>query len=105
MSKSRAEEMRERAARISQTAKAEHAPKTPAASDEQPGLHMKPIRSTVDLAPMRHAQLKAWCGETAVQLGKSRVTTQDVVRAMVERLLTDETFARNIRADLKKESS
>ncbi|GAB3916148.1 hypothetical protein GCM10029964_128540 [Kibdelosporangium lantanae] len=63
--------------------------------------HVKPIRSTVDLPPVRHNQLKTWCAETAVELGQARVTTQDVVRAMVVRLLTDVTFANKIKADLR----
>jgi hypothetical protein len=50
--------------------------------------NVKPVRSTVDLSPVRHRQLKAWCGETAEMIGKSRVTTQDVFRAFVDRLIT-----------------
>jgi hypothetical protein len=65
--------------------------------------HAKPIRSTVDLAPVRHASLKAWCGETAVMIGRSRVTTQDVFRALVERLLTDETLAGHVRDAIKNQ--
>jgi hypothetical protein len=65
--------------------------------------HAKPVRSTVDLAPIRHAGLKAWCGETAVMIGRSRVTTQDVFRVLVDRLLTDETLARKVRHDLRSQ--
>lgn len=84
---------------------AEQAPVT--AADKERHLapvaapHVKPIRSTIDLPPMRHASLKSWCGETAVQIGRSRVTTQDVMRTLVDRLLTDETLARKIREDLR----
>jgi hypothetical protein len=67
------------------------------------GPHTKPIRSTVDLSPARHASLKTWCQETAVEIGESRITTQDVLRVLVARLLTDETLARKIRADLRVE--
>lgn len=67
----------------------------------QSTLQTKPVRSTVDLLPARHAQLKAWCGETAIMIGRSRVTTQNVMNALVARLLTDETLARKIRDDLR----
>lgn len=63
----------------------------------------KPVRSTIDLAPHKHASLKAWCGETALMIGRSRVTTQDIVSTLVSRLLTDETLARKIREDLKNQ--
>lgn len=65
-----------------------------------PGVKDKPVRSTVDLAPVRHQQLKQWCGETAIQLGRTRVTTQDLFRVFVARLMTDETLATKIREDL-----
>jgi hypothetical protein len=63
-------------------------------------LAAKPVRATVDLSPSQHARLKAWCGETAVELGQARVTTQDVLRALVDRLLRDEALAAAIRDDL-----
>lgn len=66
-------------------------------------VQVKPVRSTVDLSPVQHAGLKAWCGETAVEIGTSRVTTQDVMRVLVARLLTDDDLAEKIRADLRVE--
>lgn len=65
--------------------------------------HVKRVRSTIDLSPMRHAALKTWCNETAVEIGKTRVTTQDVMQALVARLLTNETFSRQVRDDLRME--
>lgn len=54
----------------------------------------------MDLAPARYSAFVEWCAETAVQLGVARVTGQEVLSALVGRLLTDETLARRIRADL-----
>jgi hypothetical protein len=61
----------------------------------------KPVRSTVDLSAGQHAKLRAWCGETAVDLGRARVTTQDVLRALVDLLLADKTLALAIRDELE----
>jgi hypothetical protein len=58
------------------------------------------VRKTVDLAPARHHALKTWLDETAIELGRATVTSQDVLDALVGRLLTDETLARKIRVDL-----
>jgi hypothetical protein len=69
-----------------------------------PAVRTKPVRSSIDMPPSRHASLKAWCGETAVMLGKSDLPKNDVVNALVSRLLTDETLARKIRDDLRKSS-
>lgn len=63
-------------------------------------LAAKPVRATVDLSADQHARLRAWCGETAVEFGRARVTTQEVLRALVERLLRDEALAETIRGDL-----
>jgi hypothetical protein len=64
-------------------------------------VRVKPVRSSVDMPPSRHAALKAWCGESAVLLGRSDLPKNDVINALVARLLTDETLARTIRADLR----
>lgn len=60
----------------------------------------KPVRRSVDLSPTYHAQLTQWCAEAAEIIGTPRVTGQDVIRALVARLLMDESLARRIRDDL-----
>jgi hypothetical protein len=60
----------------------------------------KPVRRSVDLSPSYHAQLTQWCVEAAKIIGAPRVTGQDVIRALVARLLMDESLARRIREDL-----
>ncbi len=60
----------------------------------------KPVRRSVDLSPIYHVKLTQWCAETADLIGTPRVTGQDVIRALVARLLMDEALARRIRADL-----
>ncbi|HEV7453278.1 MAG TPA: hypothetical protein VGO16_18235 [Pseudonocardiaceae bacterium] len=60
----------------------------------------KPVRRSVDLSPAHHTRLTQWCAETADMIGTARVTGQDVIRALVARLLMDEALAQRIRADL-----
>ena len=60
----------------------------------------KPVRRSVDLSPAYHVKLTQWCAETADVIGTARVTGQDVIRALVARLLMDESLARRIRDDL-----
>ncbi|MEO7196074.1 MAG: hypothetical protein ABIZ05_14895 [Pseudonocardiaceae bacterium] len=60
----------------------------------------KPVRRSVDLSPTYHLKLTQWCAETADVIGTARVTGQDVIRALVARLLMDEALARRIRDDL-----
>lgn len=97
---SRADEIR---AKVAQTRQAETEPEPDPESDRS-AVHqrprVKPVRRTVDLSAAHHAALDQWCGETAQQLGRARVTGQDVLRTLVARLLTDETLARKIRQDL-----
>ena len=74
----------------------------------QPAKHLhwadsgrtKPVRRSVDLSPTYHIKLTQWCAETADVIGTARVTGQDVIRALVARLLMGESLARKIRADL-----
>jgi hypothetical protein len=60
----------------------------------------KPVRRSVDLSPTYHSKLTQWCADAAKMIGTSRVTGQDVIRALVARLLMDESLARRIREDL-----
>lgn len=79
-----------------------------AARGAQPPKHLhwaesgrtKPVRRSVDLSPTYHIKLTQWCAETANVIGTARVTGQDVIRALVARLLMDDSLARKIRADL-----
>jgi hypothetical protein len=63
----------------------------------------KRVRRTVDLAPARHHALTRWCEDVAMELGVARVSGQDVISALVGRLLTDELLARKIRGDLERD--
>lgn len=108
---SRADEIRARSQRF--TAAATTEPTTTTALTEVPRPdddptarplrrppRTEPVRSTVDLPPAHHRKLNEWADETAWQLGRKRITRQAVLSALVARLLTDETLARKITADL-----
>ncbi len=94
-----AREMRER----QQLAKVATERPTPAVTGHRD--RVKPVRRTVDLSPVEHTKLAAWCAATATDMGTARVTGQDVLRALVARLLTDEQLAGQIRADLQQSLS
>jgi predicted dienelactone hydrolase len=112
---SAADKLKAKADRLKNQASQTPAPSVTAAAGEDtetsslPERHLpsaapvlaKPIRSTVDLSPARHRSLKAWSAETATEIGRARVTTQEVINALVHRMLTDETLARKIRDDLR----
>lgn len=59
------------------------------------------IRCGVDLTQAHRRGLRRWQDEAADELGENRVTQQDVLEALVARLLTDETLSRKIKADLR----
>ncbi len=65
----------------------------------------RPVRQTVDLPPEQHASLAAWRLDTALQLGRTRLTTQDVLAAVIDVLLDDDTVARRVRARLEDDST
>ena len=96
---SRADEIREKAQKYSSADTTEEAPRE--TSTPQP--RVKPVRRTVDLPAAHHAALDTWCSETARQLGRARVTGQDVLRTLVAELLRDETTARKVRKALSED--
>ena len=91
---SRADEIRSQAAKVRQVHTEPPAP-------VRPTVRTARVRRTVDLPPVRHQRLAEWCNESAVELGMARLTGQDVLAALVARLLTDETLARKIHEDLR----
>lgn len=60
----------------------------------------KNIRRTVDLSPDQHDRLEIWQRQTARQLGRARVSGQEVLSTLVDRLLEDDDLAREIRAKI-----
>ncbi|MFI6069947.1 hypothetical protein ACIA47_32450 [Micromonospora sp. NPDC051227] len=107
---SKADELRAKAARVA----ARTAPtKLPAQSAVTPSAPAetyiptvaaplaKPVRSTVDLAPDQHRRLQAWINDAAVTLGRARLSKQEVMTALVRRLLADDQLAAAIQQDLR----
>jgi hypothetical protein len=63
----------------------------------------KPVRHTVDLTPVQHRALAQWRTSAADDLGRIRVTSQQVLQALVTRLLADDDLTEKIRADLDQQ--
>lgn len=78
------------AADVSAPARSSLAP-APAAAVRQ-----KNVRRTVDLSPTAHRRLDNFQRDTADRLGLARVTGQDVLAALVDRLLADSELAEQI---------
>ena len=92
--------------RIRQLAARRAATQEPGAEPQKaraPRVRATRVRSTVDLPPARHAALKAWCADSAVQLGQARITTQQTIDALVHLMLTDEAMSRRVRAVIADE--
>lgn len=96
--RSRARSLRNRSekAAAADTAAAEKVRTRPAADSG------RKVRQTVDLTQDNHKALATWRLDTAVTLGRTRLTTQDVLRAAVDVLLADEATARRVRIRLEE---
>jgi len=99
MSKSAADRLRARADEIRDREQQPVA--EPAPAGERPPPRTRPFRQTVDIPPAQHLALAQWRMETAVQLGRSRLTNQDVLSATISVLLEDESMARKVRIALE----
>jgi len=60
----------------------------------------KDIRKNVDLSPDQNDRLGDWQRAAARELGVARVTAQDVLVALVEKLLADPDLSEQIKKDL-----
>jgi hypothetical protein len=58
------------------------------------------VRITVDLAPLAHRELRAWCADAAVRLEVPTVPAADVVRVLVDLVAHDPDLADRVRAAL-----
>lgn len=67
------------------------APQSPA-----PVIRQKNVRRTVDLSPTAHRALDAWQSHAADRLGLARVTGQEVLAMLVDRLLNDAELAEQV---------
>lgn len=65
-------------------------------------VRQKNVRRTVDLTPTQHRALDVWQGDTAERLGLARVTGQEVLSALVDRLLVDKALAEAITQSLSE---
>lgn len=59
-------------------------------------VRQKTVRRTVDLSPTAHRGLDNWQRDTADRLGLARVTGQEVLTALVDRLLADSDLAEQV---------
>ncbi len=72
------------------------APKRTAAPRSAATVRQKSVRRTVDLSPSAHRALDGWQSAVADRLGLARVTGQEVLAALVDRLLADDELAEQI---------
>lgn len=63
-------------------------------------VRQKNVRRTVDLSPATHRALDGWQSSVAGRLGLARVTGQEVLSALVERLLSDDELAEQITQEI-----
>ncbi|OBK51198.1 hypothetical protein [Mycobacterium kubicae] len=98
--KANAERLRQKPA-AKAPAKEKAATEAPAPARSSAGgsaVRQKNVRRTVDLTPAAHRALDGWQSTVADRLGLARVTGQEVLSALVDRLLSDDELAEHVTA-------
>lgn len=86
-------------ARAARTAQRGSGATVPAASAAPaPVPRARPVRLTLDLAPVQHRELTRWCSAAADDLGLTKVPATAVLRLLVAQLVTDPDLAATVRA-------
>lgn len=102
---SKADELRAKQQRLKAVAAAAAGtvqPESPAPARTASPVRVQPVRLTVDLSPARYRDLQGWLNESAVRLGRSRVTKQDALGALVALLLRDEHTAQLVLKEIRE---
>jgi hypothetical protein len=71
-------------------------PTAPVPASSTAVVRQKNVRRTVDLTPTAHRALDGWQSTVAERLGLARVTGQEVLAALVDRLLSDDELAEQV---------
>jgi hypothetical protein len=64
-------------------------------------VRTKPVRTTVDLAPELHRQLKRWLADAADELEITEVPLASAMRVLIRLLVDDEKLAAEVLEDLR----
>ncbi len=99
--KANAERLRQKTPAKSLTSQEAAAPEPPPSTAPVPAsasavVRQKNVRRTVDLTPTAHRALDGWQSTVAERLGLARVTGQEVLAALVDRLLSDDELAEQV---------
>lgn len=95
--KANAERLRQKTPAKSLTIQEATAPEpSPAPAPSSAVVRQKNVRRTVDLTPTAHRALDGWQSAVAERLGLARVTGQEVLAALVDRLLSDDELAEQV---------
>lgn len=77
-------------------------PPAPKSAQAAPAVapRVRPVRTTVELAPREHASLKRFCADSAEELGLSSIAGAEVLRTLYGLMREDPALADRVRAAL-----